>query len=771
MNWALLLNSLCVSGVATIASVAGGGMAALWCAGLEARWRTVFLVAAVIAMVFPPFLVVNCWMELLGETGRWRQWLPVNIYTPGGTVWVLTLLTWPIAFLFVSASWRRIQTEHLEADPMLGGTSLMRFLLLPLARASIVQAAVLTFVLTLNNFAVPALLQVKVFPAEVWVRFNTTFEYKSAMEISWPMMLAPLLLVLFFRRREISWSWRSSTASSLALRRQLGPGWHGAAGVVALLLAGFSLGVPIYQLAGSASTWREFYPALEAGKLALAHSFGYAAVSATVVILFALLTWRMRLDSILWIPFFIPGVLLGIAIIWIFNRPGLSAIYQSSAIVILAFGLRYMALGWNGVARAFRSSDQSLSDVGKLEGASCWQLLRHVYWPQISPRLAAAWYVTYLLCLWDVETLVLIVPPGGESMALRIFNLLHYGHNSQVNALCLLLLVLALVPLLFWAGIELIRNRRAAALAGAVMILTGCTAEQKTEASVQSKLFSAVQIIGSRGTGVGELNKPRSVAVDSKDNLFVVDMTGRVQKFSPDGVYLAGWQMPEVAKGKPKGMCRDKAGDIVVVEPHYSRVNHYSPDCKLVAQWGVHGTNFGELGMPRGAAINSRGEIYVCEYTLSERVQWFSPHGEKCLGAFGKLGDGQGEFSRAEGIAIDAQDRVYVADSCNHRVQVFTADGKFLRAYGKAGSGTGELSYPYDIQVDAAGRQYVCEFGNSRIQIFDANDRPIETLGGPGGAPGEFSNPWSIALDSKGNLYVADSMNHRVEKFLRAKTG
>ena len=93
-------------------------------------------------------------------------------------------------------------------------------------------------------------------------------------------------------------------------------------------------------------------------------------------------------------------------------------------------------------------------------------------------------------------------------------------------------------------------------------------------------------------------------------------------------------------------------------------------------------------------------------------MQKFTADGRKCLGGWGRLGDGAGEFSRAEGLAIDAQDRIYVADSCNHRIQIFSADGKFLRAYGKAGSGAGEFSYPYDIQVDAAGRQYVCEFGN-----------------------------------------------------------
>ncbi len=174
--------------------------------------------------------------------------------------------------------------------------------------------------------------------------------------------------------------------------------------------------------------------------------------------------------------------------------------------------------------------------------------------------------------------------------------------------------------------------------------------------------------------------------------------------------------------------------------------------------------------MPRAAAVNGRGEIYVCEYTLSERVQHFTAHGAKCLGSFGRPGDGPGEFSRAEGLGIDGQGRIYVADSCNHRIQIFSGDGKFMRAYGRAGAEAGQLSYPYDVQVDPSGLQFVCEFGNSRVQIFDVNDQPLEILGGPGGGPGQFSNPWGLALDSKGNLYVADAMNNRVQKFLRKNT-
>jgi hypothetical protein len=244
--------------------------------------------------------------------------------------------------------------------------------------------------------------------------------------------------------------------------------------------------------------------------------------------------------------------------------------------------------------------------------------------------------------------------------------------------------------------------------------------------------------------------------------------------------------MPQTDRGKPKGMSRDRAGNIVVVEPHYSRVNYFSPEGKLVAQWGEHGTDFGQLGVPRAVAINSRAEIFVSEYQEIERVQKFvfektqappteqvaEPVGAvsarpRCLAVIGKAGTGPGEFNRPEGLCVDAQDRLYVADSCNHRIEIFSSDGKFLRAYGRPGTGLGELSYPYDICVDADGRQYVCEFGNSRIQVFDANDRPIDRIGGPGAEPGKFSNPWGVALDSAGNLYVADSQNHRVQKLVR----
>jgi DNA-binding beta-propeller fold protein YncE/ABC-type molybdate transport system permease subunit len=545
---------------------------------------------------------------------------------------------------------------------------------------------------------------------------------------------------------------------------------------------------------------------------------------------------RAARAPISWLPFLIPGVLIGIAFIWLFNRPATGWFYSSFGVVLLAFVIRYFALGSSITRHALQTTDHDLNDPAKLDGASRWQTLRFVQWPQIASQVGAAWYVIYLLCLWDVESIVLIVPPGGETLALRIFNLLHYGHNAQVNALCLTLLGVAVAPLLVVAAFVRARHlmdsrggwqngrvlTNAATLTMALALFVGCSpAPSNNSAPLHSQFYEQAVVIATRGVGVGEVNKPRSLAMDHDDNLYVADMTGRIQKFSPDGKPLLSWQMPNTALGKPKGMGCDIDGNVIVVEPHYKRVNHFAPDTKLRAQWGVVGTNIGELAMPRSVAVNSQREIFLSEYGQVERVQKFRvgqafqpagggdfpvartntglespgnrqagkpalqtlalnlnltdaqalaqvrPTKAELLLCFGQLGSAPGEFNRAEGICVDKQDRLYVADSCNHRVQVFTSDGKFIREFGRPGSAPGELSYPYDVKVDAQGNIFVCEFGNSRIQVFDDTGYSLEIIGEAGAKPGQFNNPWSIALDSRGNLYVADALNHRVQKLVR----
>ncbi len=233
-----------------------------------------------------------------------------------------------------------------------------------------------------------------------------------------------------------------------------------------------SIGLPLVQLLSTKRTWTELPGALAAGQSASWNSFCLAVLSATVVVALALAPRmggggrgsRGRFDaarwmgSLLWLPFLLPGILIGIGLIAIFNRPWFSALLSergdcgfSVSDPLFRFRLEHDRAGCKTV-------DPDLLDVARLEGASRWQSFRHVQWPQIGSQIAAVWYLVFLLCLWDVESMILVVPPGGETLALRIFNLLHYGHNAQVNALCLTLLALALAPVLVWKGGLGVRN-------------------------------------------------------------------------------------------------------------------------------------------------------------------------------------------------------------------------------------------------------------------------------------------------------------------------
>jgi iron(III) transport system permease protein len=458
MNWSLLHNSFLVSALTTLLAGGLGLLVALGLAGIGNQWRRWMFTGAIIALVLPPFLVTNCWLDLLGHNGAWRSWLPLNLYSLGGAVWLLTLLTWPLTTVLVLSAWNQLESPQLESDPALRGSALIRWLLWPMARPAMGQAAVLTFVLSLNNFTVPVLLQIPVFPEDLWLAFTTRLDETGAWAASCPLVIMPLLVLLVLRRTGISWPRTEKVTTARTLRHQLGCGWSWGSQAMSVALLLVSVALPLQQVVGNSRTWSELPNLFRAAPDTIWNSFAFAAISATACMALGLVGSRLRVRFFLWLPFLIPGVLLGRMMLFAFNG---TVLYGTAALVIMAFTVRYLALGWNAVAFARQGMDRDLTDAGRLDGACGWTMFRYVEWPQIRPQLAVAWYLTYLLCLWDVETLVLIYPPGGETLALRIFNLLHYGHNAQVNALCITLLTLALAPLGAWIAGKSVRAKAA----------------------------------------------------------------------------------------------------------------------------------------------------------------------------------------------------------------------------------------------------------------------------------------------------------------------
>ncbi|MFT6561709.1 MAG: iron(III) transport system permease protein [Limisphaerales bacterium] len=459
MSWGLLLNSLVLAVPVALAAVVVGWFVALFIASSRGRVRWAALAGAIVSLALPPFLVVNTWLGLLGNVGVLKSWLPLDIYSHGGAAWVLTLMLWPLPCLMCLGPLKRLTAELLDAEPGLCGMPLVRSLLLPMTLPAALQSGLVVFALAFNNIAVPAILQVKVFPAQFWVQFSTSYNFALAWQYGWVLAALPLGLLLLLRGRAVAWPWESQGIPAEVLRERLGQVLIGTVATVAWLFICLSVLLPLGHLLFDARTWTDILDAFRAGQRAVWNSFWYSAATATLVSALGFVAVRWTWLRLAWLLFFLPGVLLGVVLIFLLNRPGLGWLYSGPGIVLLAFGLRYFALGWEGMRLAKASLDADLQTVTDLAGLPWWQRWRHLFLPQAGLALAATWYVVYLLCLWDTETLVLVVPPGGETLALRVFNLLHYGHHAQVNALCLILLLLAVLPLVFWAVFRLLKKK------------------------------------------------------------------------------------------------------------------------------------------------------------------------------------------------------------------------------------------------------------------------------------------------------------------------
>jgi len=177
------------------------------------------------------------------------------------------------------------------------------------------------------------------------------------------------------------------------------------------------------------------------------------------------------------------------------------------------------------------------------------------------------------------------------------------------------------------------------------------------------------------------------------------------------------------------------------------------------------------LSDPRNVAAAGDGSIYLAD-TGNNRVIHLSPEGD-VLHTWGVSSGSEGEssgtirFNEPWGIAVGPGGSVYVADTWNHRIQKFTAEGDFLLSWGQFGQQETPDTFwgPRDVAVDTDGHVYVSDTGNKRIAIFDENGEFLKEFGGAGLGEGQLDEPVGLALDENGNLYVADTWNQRVQVF------
>ncbi len=189
------------------------------------------------------------------------------------------------------------------------------------------------------------------------------------------------------------------------------------------------------------------------------------------------------------------------------------------------------------------------------------------------------------------------------------------------------------------------------------------------------------------------------------------------------------------------------------------------------AVWGSAGFGAGQFRAPKGLDLDADGNIYVAD-SQNHRVQMLSPEGS-FLREWGVEGSAPGQFKEPWGVAISPEGAVYVADTWNHRVQVFDAQGEFQDTWGtfnevSSPMGSGDSLYgPRDVVFDDEGYLYLTDTGNKRVVKYDQAGNMINAVGGAGAGPGQFQEPVGLAFDADGMLYVADTWNQRIQVFTK----
>jgi DNA-binding beta-propeller fold protein YncE len=278
---------------------------------------------------------------------------------------------------------------------------------------------------------------------------------------------------------------------------------------------------------------------------------------------------------------------------------------------------------------------------------------------------------------------------------------------------------------------------------------------------------------GSNGKGDGQFGGLGGIATDRQGHIYVADdQNSRVEKFTTAGAFIRsigpapGTEVRVDRMLFPEGIAVAPNGNLYVVEgSNRARISVWTPAGRFVTAFADFGSSDGQIDNPGQLAIDGSGAVYVADAD-NHRIEKFSADGRYVT-----------SIGRGEGLFV-SPDKLDAARSCDRsgrehlrkrrayrRVQHYAADGRFLGSIGEFGSGPGQFQAPQGVAVAGDGSVYVADRALSTVQRFSASGRYLETLGRPGSGDGAFSHPTYLALDCKGSLYVADADNYRVARF------
>jgi DNA-binding beta-propeller fold protein YncE len=264
------------------------------------------------------------------------------------------------------------------------------------------------------------------------------------------------------------------------------------------------------------------------------------------------------------------------------------------------------------------------------------------------------------------------------------------------------------------------------------------------------------------------MGEPHGLAMDSTGKLYVADgKVGAIFIINPetkDTVMIKNGK--DASFALINGLAIDDSDRLFVSDSQAHRILVFDKNHK-----GEAAITQG-LVTPAGMAIDNENRfLYVADIGLDQVLVYDADN----LTPIRRIGTADtkhqssavGDFSKPTSVAVDADGNVYVTDMLNYRIEVFDADGKFIRQFGKHGDGPGYFSMPKGVAVDSDGHIWVTDSMQNRVHLFTQEGDLLMWMGNKQGVlPGTFSGLQYIMIDKQNRVFTSETYPGRVQEFL-----
>ncbi len=486
--WAATKNSFILASGASALAFTGATFLAWVVERTNTPFKNVIFVLATARMILPGILMTVAWIFLLSpKTGWINHWLmllpgidrPVfNIYTIWGMIWVAGVDLIPTSFILMTSALRSIDPSLEEAAGVAGSSPLRVFrrVTLPLLRPAVAAMLLLAFARGLEVFEVPALIGypngIDTYSTEIYFKTSTDpVDYGLTGAYAITLLAVSLLgVALYLRATRAGKRFMTVTGKGYRPRViELGRVRYVIA-ASALTLLGLTIGLPLLVLVWNSLlpfpqplSWRalgmmslkQYHFVLFVYPDTLLSFFNSTLISTLsgviIALLVAVISWivirtkirgRIFLDFLAFAPLAVPGLVLGLAFLWLYLAvPWGGLVYGTVWIIMLAMVTNWMPFGLRIVSANMSQIHGELEEASYAAGASWSRTFRRIFLPLLSPGLVAAWIWVTVHAFRDVSTSLMLYTKENQTVGVQIFNIYERGSYNGVAALGVVLVV------------------------------------------------------------------------------------------------------------------------------------------------------------------------------------------------------------------------------------------------------------------------------------------------------------------------------------------